>query len=314
MLFIFYIIMLFFIKVIIVFIFTYFIHNNSFANIKESQEKIFLVIDKKQEIFTTIANLTCRAINKDRGKNNIVCETSFDKNIRSKNIANLAQCDRYFEEKTKTKNDLEILSSLYEESLVVIVKNDSNKKTIEDIFGSHSKIITDDQNNNIIIQVLSKEFNMPLSKQSIKKTKPLEYSDSICTGKADALVTLTGHPNNNIIDITKKCDIKILPMTKDLIADITNKHKTYTSTQIIGGTYPGSPNDIDTLGVNIVLVASDSLEKNFKEKISNSILSNLISLNEAGLGNIISNNNSNENVSMCPNNFRREVNKSYQDK
>ena len=91
----------------------------------------------------------------------------------------------------------------------------------------------------------------------------LSFSDSAAAmerGEIDAFFCTAGAPTNAVAELAGKLDIQLLSIDRRSIEQLTSLYSCYTACTIPAGTYQGQTEDVTTLGVRAVLVASDALD------------------------------------------------------
>ncbi|CAK8162452.1 exported hypothetical protein [Candidatus Xenohaliotis californiensis] len=258
-------------KFIIYFLVCYSIQVNA-QNNTANQKKIYITTDIWQQNSTKVAHSICKAINRDHDKNNFICEISPTTKPAMDNWLKLVQCDRY-QQNTQDLNSMQAIMPLYIEKLSIITKGNS-KKNIRNILINPIKIAIDDDRAVDVIKFISKALDIS-SQISTKKIMPEEYAAYLCSDKVDAIATITSHANQDILNISKTCTFTISSINQPTLQSIVQKDNAYIATTISGGIYPGSPNDIGTLGIATVLMGSKELSEQVINNTKDSITKNL---------------------------------------
>ena len=79
-------------------------------------------------------------------------------------------------------------------------------------------------------------------------------------GNLDAFFCTAGTPTRAITEISD--DIKLIPIDGTVANRLTEQYNGYVKHTIKANTYDGQTEDIETLGVKMVLIASGSVEGN----------------------------------------------------
>ena len=118
--------------------------------------------------------------------------------------------------------------------------------------------------------VLSAQFlqssttNFILLGSSIVTTKNMDYIDaanSLKSGDIDAFFCTAGLKTTIIDELSKECDIRIIPIDDTVINKMLTYSSSYSRYTIPAGTYKGQDEDINTIGVKSVLITSDSISE-----------------------------------------------------
>ncbi len=166
------------------------------------------------------------------------------------------------------KNDkIRFVTALYDEELAIIVKRDSKVNALQDL---HGKIINiGEPGTRSTFQSIIQYYGWDMKIfAGIRELYGEQQVSALCNGSIDAIATISGMPNKVIDDVSKACEIKLIPVSGDAVSEFTNKHNEFRLAIIPGGMYPGVPHDIDTVAVLAVLCTSESISKDVVYQIS----------------------------------------------
>ncbi len=94
-------------------------------------------------------------------------------------------------------------------------------------------------------------------------------------GEIDAFFCTAGAQTTAIGELAKKCDIRLLNIDEKRVADkLKRTYKFYTDCTIPKETYQGQTEDIQTVGVKAVLLASDKLSADTVKDITKILFKN----------------------------------------
>lgn len=163
------------------------------------------------------------------------------------------------------------VTGLYNENCQIVVRADSDIKNIADLAGKRVSIGEKDSGAyKNAMEILSaagietfqiEEFNLAYS----------DAANKLKDGKIDAFFCTASAPTTAISSLSEEVEIRILPMSADILSKLTTGDSSYSECVIEAGTYKGQAEDIITAAVTAVLVASDSLDSG-KEAIILDIL------------------------------------------
>ena len=106
---------------------------------------------------------------------------------------------------------------------------------------------------------------------SIVQTKNLDYIDAtneLKSGDIDAFFCTAGLTTTVIDELSKECDIRLIPIDEDVIQKMLAGSDAYTSTYIPAGTYRGQDTDISTIGTKSVLLTTSSVPEDIIEQLT----------------------------------------------
>lgn len=158
---------------------------------------------------------------------------------------------------------LHALTGLYDESVQIVVPADSDIKTVADLKGRTVSLGEEESGAYKNALDIFKAYNISTD---LIETKYLSYKDAaeaLEKGEIDAFFCTASFPTTSVAELTKSMDIRILSIDADTLCN----DDLYKKCVIKAGTYNGQTEDITTIGVTAVLVASDSLDKDIEETI-----------------------------------------------
>ena len=103
------------------------------------------------------------------------------------------------------------------------------------------------------------------------KTVNLDYTDAadqLINGKIDAFFCTAGIQTTVIEELAKECDIRLLDIDEKCRNKLLSAYPSYSEYTIPANTYTGQTEDIHTLGVKAVLLASDKLSSDTVEHLT----------------------------------------------
>ena len=79
----------------------------------------------------------------------------------------------------------------------------------------------------------------------------IEATKELKAGDIDAFFCTAGLTTTVIDELSKECDIRLIPLTDTVISKMLESSSAYTSEVIPAGTYTGQTTDISTIGCKI---------------------------------------------------------------
>ena len=151
------------------------------------------------------------------------------------------------------------VAGIYTEACQIVVAKDSNISSVKDLAGKRVAIGEKEsgvlQNAEQILMVHGLTFEMlePYYLSFTDSAKALE------DGMVDAFFLTAGTPTVAVNELAKKKEIRLLSIDPDIQNNMMKLYKGYTRCTIPAGTYPGQDEEISTIGVKAVLLASTDL-------------------------------------------------------
>ncbi len=157
-------------------------------------------------------------------------------------------------------NNVRAVAALYMESFQIIVPADSDIQTPADLKGKKVSVGEEDsgvaKNAEYILNSVSLDYNMI----DVRNMNYQKSAEALKNGSIDAFFVVLGAPCDVITQLSEEMDIRILPLDDRTISYMTNLYDGYYETVIKAGTYKGIDEDIKTVGVKAVLVASQKMD------------------------------------------------------
>jgi uncharacterized protein len=108
----------------------------------------------------------------------------------------------------------------------------------------------------------------------VRELSPAEQSRAFCAKELDAVVYSAGHPNGLIQDVAHTCRGVLVNVSGPRIDTLLSEHKEYERAVIPGGTYPGNPADVHTIGVRAVVVTTTRMSDTVAYEITKAVFDN----------------------------------------
>lgn len=157
-------------------------------------------------------------------------------------------------------NNARAVAALYMESFQIIVPADSDIQTPADLKGKKVSVGEEDsgvaKNAEYILNSVSLDYNMI----DVRNMNYQKSAEALKNGSIDAFFVILGAPCDIITQLSEEMDIRILPLDDRTISYMTNLYDGYYETVIKAGTYKGIDEDVKTVGVKAVLVASQKMD------------------------------------------------------
>lgn len=160
------------------------------------------------------------------------------------------------------------VAALYMESFQIIVAADSDINTPADLKGKKVSVGEEDsgvaKNAEYILNSVSLDYDMiDVCNMDYQKS-----AEALQNGSIDAFFVVLGAPCDVITQLSEDIDIRILPLDDRTISYMTNLYDGYYETVIKAGTYKGIDEDVKTVGVKAVLVASKKIDSDAVKSIT----------------------------------------------
>ena len=151
------------------------------------------------------------------------------------------------------------VASLYPEACQIVVRKDSGIDSLDDLEGKTISIGAEESGTERNAKQILEVCGLP---DALVDTENLDYTqaaDQLEEKKIDAFFCTAGVSTTVIEELTKECDIKLLSIPQNCRQKLKKAYSFYNDCVIPAGTYAGQTEDIETLSVQSVLLASNTL-------------------------------------------------------
>ena len=179
----------------------------------------------------------------------------------------LAQAD-LIADAYKTNEDLRAIAGLYTETCQLVVRADSDIQTLDDLSGHTVSIGAEESGTERNATQILEFAGMPSSLVATKNLDYIEATKELKAGDIDAFFCTAGLTTTVIDELSKECDIRLIPLTDTVISKMLESSSAYTSEVIPAGTYTGQTTDISTIGVKSVLITKSDVSDDTIEQLT----------------------------------------------
>lgn len=262
------------------------------ANAAAADKFISIGTANEQGVYYPAGGAICRLVKRGFNEHAIKCfvqrTTGSVYNLKSLQKGNLdmalAQSDWIFSARNGTgefsaggpNKKLRTLFSLHTEAFVVLAKADAGIKSVKDLKGKRIGVGTDGSGMRATAEEFIKmEGWSEASFAAFKSVAPDEQANALCSGDVDALFFTTGHPNGRTLQITNKCNTRLISVNGPEVEKLLKEKPYYQRVTLPGGMYPGTKDSVQTFGVKAALVTSSRVEDDVVYEVVKAVFSNL---------------------------------------
>jgi TRAP transporter TAXI family solute receptor len=173
------------------------------------------------------------------------------------------------------------IAVLYPEVIQVVARGDSPAKSFGDIKGMKVGVGAPGSGTEANFRQLLDAYGM---KREDVRPQFLSFSESSEQFKdkhIDAFIVTAGIPNAAIMDVATQHSIKILPIADDKVGQLTKKYPFIAPARIPANTYKNQPQEVKTVSVAAVLIASAKMKDDVAYKITKALFDNQAELGVA---------------------------------
>lgn len=173
------------------------------------------------------------------------------------------------------------IAILYPEIIQIVVRADSGINSIADLKGKKVGVGAPGSGTEANFRQLIDIYGL-----DYKQLEPLylsfsESADQFKDKHIDAFIIVAGIPNSAIQDIGSQHNIKILPISDDMIAKVSQKYPFLAAAVIPANTYKGQTEAVKTVAVQATLIASAEVKDDVIYNITKALFENQADLAKA---------------------------------
>lgn len=158
--------------------------------------------------------------------------------------------------------DLRAVFSVHPEPFTVVARSDSGIKTFADLKGKRVNVGNPGSGARGTMEVVMAKLGWEMGDFKLaSELKSAEQSAALCDNKIDAIVFTVGHPSGTIKEATTSCESIIVPVTGPEIDALASDNDYYAKATVVGGTYDGTADDVETFGVGATFVSSTKADE-----------------------------------------------------
>lgn len=151
------------------------------------------------------------------------------------------------------------IAALYTEAIQVVTSENSDIQSIKDLYG---KRVSLGEKESGVLQNAKQIIAAYGLNETSMNAKYLSYTDAaneLKNGNIDAFFCTAGTPTHAIKNIAETIKIKLIPITGTEAERLSEQYGSYEKYTVKAGTYNGQNEDIETLGVKMILAVSDKM-------------------------------------------------------
>lgn len=177
--------------------------------------------------------------------------------------------------------ELRAISVLYTQPVSVIVKKNSEIKTLDDLSGKRINIGNLGSGKRGTAELLLKVLNLSRKDfAEIHEFNTKRMGEAFCTEKVDILIEAIGNPSSFLRRMIGECGGRFIEIPRK-VADLMKKFEPYFEPGVIpGGMYAGQDKDVSTVNLNVVLISTARVSPDTIYEISKAMFDQFPKLKE----------------------------------
>lgn len=176
-----------------------------------------------------------------------------------------------FDKKIET---LRGIASLYPETFQFVTTMESGIMTVEDLKGKRVAVGVKGSGVEANVRQILQAYGMTYDDIEEQFLSFAEGANALKDGTIDVACLTAGYPTPSVQDVAAHKKIRILPLDEQKITALTIDYPFYTRTIIPAGVYQGFDQEIQTVSVMAILVATDKLDDKTGYDLTKAIFSN----------------------------------------
>ena len=172
------------------------------------------------------------------------------------------------------------VAALYTEACQIVVRADSGIETVEDLQGKTVSIGAEESGSEQNAKEILAAYGL---NEKMVDMVNLNYEDAAAqlkAGKVDAIFMTVGAPSPVLTELANECDIRLLNVDGAAAQRLQSAYSAYSTVTLPAGTYPGQTENVQTVGVKAVLLASDELSTKQVQSLTELLFANRETLEE----------------------------------
>lgn len=163
------------------------------------------------------------------------------------------------------------VAALYPEACQIVVRADSGIETLNDLQGKTVSIGAEESGTENNAKQILKMSGLTSELVSMVQLDYTAAADKLDSGEIDAFFCTAGVSTSVIEELARKCGIRLLSIDETCSEKLLKAYPFYTQYTIPAQTYTGQDEDIKTLAVQSVLLASDKLSSDTVKDLTASL-------------------------------------------
>ena len=151
------------------------------------------------------------------------------------------------------------VAGLYTEACQVVVRADSEITSIEDLQGKTVSIGEEESGTEQNARQILEAYGLSDRLVEMKHFNYTEAADALQNGEIDAMFCTAGVQTTVLEELARQCDIRFLNVDGEGAGRLQSAYPAYETYVIPADTYHGQTEEVSTVGVKALLLASDKL-------------------------------------------------------
>lgn len=173
------------------------------------------------------------------------------------------------------------VAALYSELVQIVVKADSQMQSVSDLAGKTVSVGEVDSGTQKNASQILQAYGLTSNMLKVQNMTYAEATKALQSGEIDAMFCTAGAPARVIEELAEGTDIRLIPIEEEQSNLLTGAYEFYSETVIPAGIYSGQQEDVKTLAVRSVLLASDQVSADTVYTITSALFAEKAALDAA---------------------------------
>ena len=177
--------------------------------------------------------------------------------------------------KDKQVDNLKGIAVLYPETCQFVTLDSSGIKSISELKGKRVAVGAAGSGAEANARQILEAYGITYNDINVQYLSFAEGASALKDGNVDAAFLTAGYPTASVQDIASQNKVRLLPVDNDKADALIAKYPFYTKTTIPAGTYAGFEENVPSISVMAMLVATDKVDDQLGYDITKAIFNNL---------------------------------------
>ena len=165
------------------------------------------------------------------------------------------------------------VASLYTEYCHIVVRADSDIQTVEDLQGKVVSVGEMESGAELNAEQILQCCGLSKELLQVRNYNYVQAAQALKSGELDAFFCTVGLPMETVSDLVEEIPLRLLSLTEKQMERLMGAYGGYIRCTIPAGTYSGQTEEVETVGVRAVLLASSDMEEETVKKVLSVLMS-----------------------------------------
>jgi len=169
---------------------------------------------------------------------------------------------------------LRALANLYSESLHIVVRADSQIRSLKDLKGKRMSLGEPESGTLVDARLVLAAAGINEKDLKPSFTTLASAADGMRDGTVDGFFQIAGYPVPSITELASAMPLRLVPVPEDAVAKLKKKFSFFAQDAIPSGTYPGLDEEVVTVGIGAEWITTSAVEEDLAYLLVKALWSN----------------------------------------